>query len=254
MPKETTKSHKPKPPKLKLVAKKPGKIKAVLKAYVAAAEQTDCNTLNLDGAPAWAENALAEVAKVVFPSKTMPTEGEWDVEFLGELFGRQQAFARLYGGEIPMSPEMQADCAKLTQHAAAQPQTPERKARKKQIAKDFQNLANANQQVIPQLLAAVLESSHEDTLKFQKGLALGMKLVAEELDAGKIFQRYTRVFWVIGLQWQRFVKCQSVAEVHRILCAENGAAKIGSLKHFEERVAKKIGLSFGSPGRPAKAK
>ena len=251
MPSAAGKNKNTKARKLKLVAKNPRRIKAALQAWVAAAETTDCDALNLDGAPAWAENALVEVTKVVLPGKRLPTEGEIDVDWLGELIGRQRAFAGLFGGEIPLSAEMQADLERIKQSDEAQPQTPELAARKKLLAKDFLNLVDANGQAIPDLMAAVLESSHEDALKFQKGLARGMQLKAEELDAGKIFQRYTKIFWVLGMQWQRFSKCGSVAEVHRMLCDEIGEDKVGSLKHFEARVAKKIGMKFGSAGRPS---
>jgi len=242
------------PNKIKLAAKKPGKIKAAIKAWVASAEKTDCDALNLEGSPAWAEKALAEAVKIVLPGKSLPTEGEWDVELLGELVGRQHAFGKLYVGELPMSQEMQADYDKIKKHAASLPQTPERAAQDKLVAKDFQNLVNANDQAISQLMAAVLDSSHEDALKFQKGLMRGMNLIADELDAGKIKQRHTQTFWELGLNWRNYHQCRSVAEVHRKLCEKYGEDKIGSLKHFETRIAKKIGMKFGKSGRPSKLK
>lgn len=251
MPSATAKNRKTKTKKLKLVAKNPRRIKAALKSWVAASETTNCDALNLDGAPAWAENALVEVTKIILPSKFLPTEGEWDLDLLGELVGRQRAFANLFTGEIPLSPEMQRDIEQIKEREAALPKTPELAARKKLLAKDFQNLLEANGQAIPELVAAVMASSHADTLKFQAGLARGLKLAAKDLNAGKIFQRYTRIFWVLGTQWRRFSQCRSVAEVHRILCAELGEDKVGSLKHFEARVAKKIGMKFGPAGRPA---
>ena len=82
----------------------------------------------------------------------------------------------------------------------------------------------------------------------------GMNLEPDELAGGKTFQRHTRTFWVLGTGWRLFAKCRSVGEVHRKLCAEIGEAKIGSLKTFENRVAKKIGMKFGRSGRPRKLK
>jgi len=81
-----------------------------------------------------------------------------------------------------------------------------------------------------------------------------MNLAPDELTIGRTFQRYTRIYWVLGLMWPAFVKCRSVAEVHRILCRAVGEQKVGSLKHFEDRIAKKIGMKFGKGGRPPKLK
>ena len=92
--------------KIKLNAKKPHRIKAALIAWASASEKVDTDPFQLDKAPIWAENALAEVVKVVLPGKRLPTAGEWDLELVGELFGRLQAFVKLYGGEIPMGPEV----------------------------------------------------------------------------------------------------------------------------------------------------
>lgn len=240
--------------KIRLAAKKPQKIKAAIKAWVTSSEKMDCDALNLAGSPAWAENALAEVVKIVLPGRTLPTEGEWDVELLGELVGRQHAFAKLYAGEIPMSTEMKSDLEKIKRQEAALPQTPERKARKKRVGNDFSNLVQANNQAIPQLMTAVMESSHEDSLKFQQGLSHGLNLVAEELNSGRIKQRHTQTFWELGINWRKYHECRSVAEVYRKLCQKYGEKQIGSQKHFEERVAKKIGMSFGPAGRPSKGK
>ena len=115
-------------------------------------------------------------------------------------------------------------------------------------------MIGATNEAIPQLLKAVLSSSHKDALKFQKGLLRGMTVAPDELTTGKMFQRHTQTFLELGTQWRRFSKCRSVAEVHRILCNELGEKKIGTLKHFEERVAKKIGMKFGRSGRPSKSK
>ena len=250
MPKPSAKPKAAKPKKIKLVAKNVRPLKAAIDAWVQASEKTDCDALNLEGAPVWAENALAEMTKVVLPGKRLPTQGECDAEFIGELIGRQNAFAKLMGGEIPMSAEMQADLENLKKRDEAQPKTPKIAARKKMLAKDFLNMIDANDQAIPALMAAMFASSHEDALKFQKGLLRGMNLVAEELDAGKIFQRHTRIFWVLGMQWQCFSKCNSVADVYYDLCEKIGFKEVGSLKTFEERIARKIGMKFRGRGRP----
>jgi len=254
MSQSSGKMNTPKSQKIKLIAKNPRKIKAALKAWVESAEKLDCDPFNLDGAPGWAEKSLAEVIKTVMPGNRLPTEGEWDLELVGELFGRLRAFGKLYGGEIPMGSEMQAESDRLEKLAASQPQSPERAAKEKALTQDLQNMVNATNQAIPQLMDSVLGSSHEDALKFQKGLLRGMSLAPDELTAGKTFQRHTKTFWLLGLLWRSFSKCRSVAEVHRILCQAVGEKQIGSLKTFENRVAKKIGMKFGRSGRPPKSK
>lgn len=240
--------------KIKIKATKPSKVKAALKAWVKALEESESDLLELNAAPAWVENALAEVAKIVMPGGRLPTSGEWDLELIGELFGRQQAFGKLFKGETPMGSETEAECDQLIKHAASQAQSPERTARQKAFAKDLEIMIKATNQAIPPMLEAALSSSHEDTLKFQKGLLRGMNLEENELTIGKLFQRHTRTFWVLGIKWRRFAKCRSVAEVHRKLCEEIGEEKTGSLKTFENRVAKKIGMKFGRSGRPPKRK
>ena len=81
-----------------------------------------------------------------------------------------------------------------------------------------------------------------------------MKLSPDELSTGRTFQRHTRTFWVLGVIWPAFAKCQSVAEVHRILCQAVGEKQVGSLKFFENKIAKKIGMKFRRSGRPPKLK
>ena len=239
---------------IKLKAKKPKKIKAVLKAWAASSDKVDSDPLKLDEAPQWAENALVEVVKVVMPGKKLPAAGEWDMELVGELMGRLQAFGKLYGGEIPMGPEQQAELDRLEKFAASQPKSKERTGREKMVLQDLQAMMEATNQAIPNLTGAALDSSHEDALKFQKGLLRGMTLAPDELTAGRIFQRHTKTFWMLGLLWPLFSKCRSVAEVHRILCQAVGEKQVGSLKTFENRVAKKIGMKFGAAGRPPKLK
>jgi hypothetical protein len=240
--------------KIKLTAKNPRKIKAALKAWAASSDKMDSDPLKLDEAPQWVENAYVEVVKIVMPSKKLPAAGEWDMELVGELMGRLRAFEKLYSGEIPLGPEQQAELGRLEKFAASQPQSPERAAKEKALTQDLQNMVNATNQAIPQLMDSVLGSSHEDALKFQKGLLRGMSLAPDELTAGKTFQRHTKIFWLLGLLWRSFSKCRSVAEVHRILCQAVGEKQIGSLKTFENRVAKKIGMRFGRSGRPPKSK
>ena len=254
MPQPPVKNKKAKPEKIKLVAKNPRPMKAAIKAWVASSEKTDCDPLNMNGAPAWAEKALAEGVKIILPSQKLPTKGECDPEFIGELVGRQQALARLFCGEIPMGAEMQTDVEQIMKHAAALPKTPALAVKIKSIERDLANMMNANDQAIPALMAAALGSSHQDSLKFQRGLIRGMNLVGEELESGKIMQRNTQVFLELGLHWRNYYRCRSVAEVHRKLCAGMGEKNVCTLKHFEGRVAKKIGMKFGPAGCPPKAK
>jgi hypothetical protein len=254
MSESSAKNKKTKSKKVKLIAKRPGKIVAAVKTWVKSAEKSACDALNMDGAPAWAENALAEAVKVILPSKCLPTDGKMSLDLLGELAGRQDAIAKLFEGEIPMGGKMQADYELIKKHEASLPQTRQHAARKQMLAKDVTNIKKANQQAIPELMRSVLASSHEDAKLFQKGLLRGMNLAPEELEVAKILQRHTETFWEIGLNWRKYYKCRSVAEVHRKLCAEYGETKIGSLKHFECRIAKKIGMKFSRSGRPVKLK
>jgi hypothetical protein len=244
----------PKPQKIRLIAQNPRKIKAALKSWVDATGKIDSDPLKLDEAPAWVEKAYLEVIKVIMPSKKMPGNGDLPLELLGEFIGRLQAFGKLYGGEIPMGPEQKAELERLEKLAASQPKSKERTVRGKMLVEDLQARVEATNQAIPNLIKAALDSSHEDALKFQKGLLRGMNLAPDELTAGRVFQRHTKTYWVLGLMWRSFSKCRSVAEVHRILCQAVGEKQIGSLKHFESRIAKKIGMKFGRGGRPPKLK
>ena len=98
-----------KAPKLKLTAAKPRKIKAALKAWGDASDRVNLDPLELDAAPVWVENALAEVVKVVLPGNRLPANGAWNLELVGELMGRLEAFGRLCAGEIVMGAEVQAE-------------------------------------------------------------------------------------------------------------------------------------------------
>ena len=104
---------------IKLIAKNPRKIKAALTAWAAASDKVNSDPMELDDAPQWVENAWVEVVKVVLPGNRLPTSGEWDMELLGELLGRLQAFGRLYSGEISMGPEVKAEFDRLQKFAAS---------------------------------------------------------------------------------------------------------------------------------------
>jgi hypothetical protein len=239
---------------LKLKAKKPQIIIAALRAWAEASDKVDADPMKLDEAPSWAEQALLEVERVFMASKKLPTTGELDLETLGGFIGRKLALAWSFSGKIPIGPETKTERDGLEKYMASQPKSPERSARAKVLAEDFQNRTEAINQAIPQLMKAVMESSHEDAIKFQTGLLRGMSLEPDECTTARTFQRHTQTFLVLGTGWRLFSKCRSVHEVHRKLCAAIGEDKIGSLKTFEIRVAKKIGMKLGRSGRPSKIK
>ena len=187
-------------------------------AWASASDEFDTDLFDLNGAPPWVERAYVEVVKVVMPGKQLPTSGEWDLELIGEFLGRLQALSKLYSGEIPMGPEVKVEWDELQAKAAALPQTPEIAAKKEALEIDLGNKFAAVGDSIPQMLEAALDSSHEDAMKFQKGLMRGMTLKPDDLVTANTFQRHTKTFWMIAVMWRFWVKCQSVAEVYRILC------------------------------------
>ncbi|HEV2453542.1 MAG TPA: hypothetical protein VGY98_04740 [Verrucomicrobiae bacterium] len=240
--------------RIELKANKPGKIKAALKAWAASSWAAESDVLKLDEAPLWATNALGEAIKIVFPSRRLPAAGEWDMDFVGEFFGRLQAIAKLHLGEIPMGSEVRAEYDKFQQLTALRPESPEKDITQKLLAQNFKAWLKAVNGAIPQLMDGALGSSHEDALQFQKGLLRGMSLGPDELTTGKTFQRHTRTFWVLGTYWRFWVNCRSVREVYKHLCNAVGEKRIGSFKTFENHVVKKIGLKVRGRGRPKAAK
>jgi hypothetical protein len=247
----TAKNKKCKTAEMKLKADNPRKVRAALKGWMAETEKLNPDPLGLDEAPTWVERAFAEVIKVIVPGRKLPMAGEWDLELIGGLLGRVQAFGKMFNGEIPVGPEMQAGKEWLEKVAVSQPWPPEIKAKANVLARDFEGRLEATQKGIPDFVNAALESSHEDALKIQSGLLRGMNLVPDELTPGQTFQRHTLTFLVLATQWRRFSKCRSVGQIYKILCKEIGENRIGSLKTFEERVAKKIGLKVRGRGRPS---
>lgn len=151
-----------------------------------------------------------------------------------------------------MGPEVKGEWDRLQARAYALPETPELTIRKQALGIDLATKFAAVGESIPQMMEAALASSHEDALKFQKGLMRGMTLGPDDLITGRTFQRHTRTFWVIAVMWRTFSKCQSVAEVHRILCQAVGEDKVGDYKTFETRVVKVIGMKLSDSGRPKK--
>ena len=235
-------------------AKNPRKVKAALKNWVARAEKLNPDPLGFEGAPPWVERALAEVIKTIMPGRKLTLAGEWDLELIGELLGRTQALGKLFAGEIPFGPEMKAGQEQVEKVAATLPKSPALTALTNGMLRDFQASLETAKDGIPSFMGAALDSSYEDALKYQKGLSQGMNLAPDKMTPEQTFQRHTQTFLLIVMQWRRFSKCRSVGEVHRILCKEHGKEKIGSLKTFENRVAKKIGMRFGRSGRPPKRK
>ena len=237
--------------KIKLVAQKPRKIRAALNSWIEASDQLDSDPLGLDDAPPWVENVWAEVVKVAMPSNRLPTSGEWDLELLGELFGRLQAFGKLFEGEIPVGPEVLAEMDRWQKFAATQPKSPARTATEKKLARDLQVRVNAVQHSIPDLIKAVMTSSHEDSMTFKTGLLRGENLSSDELISANVFERHTRTFFVLALFWRFWVTCKSLSEVYDYLCRSLGEKQIGSFKTFERHVAGKIGMKLCGPGRPS---
>ena len=237
--------------KLKLIAKRPRKIKLALKSWFEASDKVDSDPLELNGAPPWVENAWAEVVKVLLPGNRLPTVGEWDMELLGEFMGRLQAFGKLHVGEIPMGPKVQAENDRFQKFEASQPQSPERTAKEKVLARDLRARVAAVQESIPDVMKAAFGSSHADSEKYQRGLARGLKLSPDELITANVFERHTRTFWALANYWRVWVKCKSVREIYNHLCKAVGSKEIGSYKTFEIHVVKKIGLKVRGRGRPA---
>ena len=239
-----------KAPKLKLTAAKPRKIKAALKAWGDASDRVNLDPLELDAAPVWVENALAEVVKVVLPGNRLPANGAWNLELVGELMGRLEAFGRLCAGEIVMGAEVQAEHDRFQKFVDSLPQSPERTARAKMLVRDINARFEAVQEHIPVVMKAALASSHDDSVKFQKGLLRGLNLSPDELISANVFERHTRTFYVLALFWRAWVKCKSLREVYDHLCKAVGERQIGSFKAFEKRVAEKIGFRIRGRGRP----
>jgi hypothetical protein len=237
---------------LKLIARKPGKIIAAIRSWGNATGIVDSDPLDLNAAPAWVLKAWAQVARVYMPSKRMFDSGEIDLELLGELIGRLRAYEKLLAGEIQVGPEIKAEVERIKKQEASPLHLPERAAQEKRQMQAFQATVEPTNQAIPNLVGATLHSSHDDALKFQKGLSRGMNLSADELIVERIYQRHTRTFLVLALYWRTFSKCRSLREIHGILCKAVGEKRIGSFKTFEERVAKKIGLKVRGRGRPPK--
>jgi hypothetical protein len=250
MSQPSDKNRKVKPRKLKLVARNPGKIKAALRSWVKASDKVEADPLGLDNAPQWVENAWIEVTKCVMPGRRMPSGGELNMETLGGFFGRLQAFTKLYQGEIPVTPAVEEEAKQLVEEAARAPKPPGHKARLKKMTRDFSNRLDATEQKIPQIMAAVYASSHEDALIFQKAYLAGLNIQPHELETPVAFQRHTKIFGYLARHWKRFAKCQSVADVYYDLCETLGFKEVGSLKTFEERIARKIGMKFRGRGRP----
>lgn len=250
MARSSGKQNKKSAVKLKVAKAKP--LLAAIREWVSESERADSNFLGFSDAPAWVENALAEVARTVMPSRKLPTSGEWDLELLGELLGRQQAFTKMFTGEIPMSQENLDDSDRISKLAASIPQSPEMRARQKSSVRDVETMMKATSAAIPKFLQAAMKSSHADVLKFQRGLLRGLSLKTHELSVPKLFQRHTRTFWLLGTRWREFAACNSVSAVHRKLCAILGETQVGSLKTFQGRVAKRIGMKFRASGRPRK--
>jgi hypothetical protein len=228
--------------------KKADWIKDVLGEWAESADKNDCDPLGLNDAPEWVLNAYIECAKIVFPGG-LPSVEKWDAKFLGEFLGRFYGLENLYAGAVPLGPETRTEKDKIEAIAKNKPVKIPRG-----FEKDIITKFKATHEAIPLATAAATSASYDERLKFQKGLARGMEIKPDELATSRTFERHTRTFFVLALQWRRFSQCRSVGEIHRILCKEIGEAKIGSLKTFETHVAKKIGLKVRGRGRPKAAK
>lgn len=240
--------------RIKLRVEKAGKIMVALLQWPAVSEKLGYDPLGLDEAPQWVWNAIGELVKVVLPSRRVPKDGEWDDEFIGELFGRLIALARLHLGEIAMGPMVEAECAKWQQAVDSRPDSREKRVLQKLLSLDFEGWLKGANEAVGELTAGALSSSHEDAVKFQEGLLRGMKLRADELTTARTFQRHTRTFLVLVLYWRYWASCRSVREIYKHLCKAVGEKKIGSFKTFENHVVKKVGLKVRGRGRPRAAK
>ena len=242
MAKAKQKSTRTKKPK----SGKPDWVKDVLGKWADAAGKNDCDPFGLDEAPEWVLNAWVECCKIVFPSG-LPAPDKWDGKFLGEFFGRFYALENMYAGAVPLGSETQAEKEKV--EAAAKKLPPLKNA--KALEKDFLTKFKATREAIPLATLAATSASYQDAIDFQKGLARGIKIEPEELATSRTFQRHTRTFYVLALFWRFWVTCKSLREIYGYLCKAVGEQKIGSFKTFENRIAKKIGLTVRKRGRPS---
>jgi hypothetical protein len=166
-------------------------IRDAFRNWALAAEQNDCDPLQIKDAPEWVFNAYVECAKVVFPNGWPPVE-KWNAEFLGEFLGRYSSLVRLFAGEVPLGPETQADMEKLKAMMAGRPAPKNFQA----IVKDAETIFDATEKMIPAATAMAAASTYEDQLAFQRGLKRGLEIKPEEVATSRAFRRHTRTFWV----------------------------------------------------------
>ena len=177
-----------------------------------------------------------------------------DLGLIGEYLGMVQMFGKMMAGNLPLGPEMLAGLDFLGKEADKLPQSKARKSQEKKLVRDFETRLKLVEQGIPSFMSGALASSHEDALKFQKGLSQGMSQSPDSLTPEQIFDRHTPSFMALAFDWRTYAKCRSVGEIHRTLCEKLGAQKVGSLKTFEKQVVKKIGLKIRERGRPTGTK
>jgi hypothetical protein len=179
----------------------------------------------------------------------LPPVEKWDAKFLGEFLGRLYGLQNLYAGAVPLGPETQADKERLEAIAKNNPSVKIPKGFEKDIMTVFQ----ATKAAIPLATEGAASASYQDALNFQKGLARGIEIKPEELATSRTFERHTRTYYVLAVQWRYWSTCRSLRHVHEILCKSVGESRIGSFKTFE-KICKKINFKIRGRGRPKAVK
>jgi len=187
--------------------------------------------------PTWVQRLGQELMATLFPAAGLKPGRVWTATEVGALLGHHMA----YWHAAAEMPKITKGKFRKLDHKTA-------KRLKRQVAA----FAEAHEVTIKKSLALAASQAYADSAQFFTAFAEGLNRKPADLDASNFHRTTTRVYWVLLQGWPSVARVKSVRELQQALCRYLEPHIVGDVKRIE-KMCQRLGLSFGTRGRPRKS-
>ena len=205
--------------------------------------------------PDWVYNLMFKLLSVSHPGVKLKNINQWTSKDLGRFLGRHYALVRLICGEVPVSPAVAEEAAKIGGYFAS-------RATQTNPDIDLNQLEESNaaqmEEWVPEFKAHVQEivasaclRPHSEASAFFTAFGRSMVMKPDELLTERTLTVNDKIAWAMVQVYPSIERLGSVSDLHQLLeqVLEPRGIKI-ALKQVE-KFAQRIHLSFrDGPGRP----
>lgn len=191
--------------------------------------------------PEWVKRLARELMSTLWPTVKFQVEQTWTAGEVGATLGHQLAY--LHGA---------------TQHCPRfKTSTKIFKYVDKKLVKRMENKVDAFlkafQIVLGRSLVLASAQSHDESVRFFGAFAKGLKKMPADMEASNFHRTTTKVYWLMLWGWRSVEKIENVRQLQQGLCRYLDPYVVGDVKRVE-KICQRLGLHFGPPGRPRKAR